>query len=260
MPFCANLFYRYYHEESEHFVFPVILLHGAGSSLMGWPANLRRLPGQRIFALDLPGHGHSLQPACRSMGCLVRRLHQFVTEMDFYHVILVGYSLGGALALSYASAYPDQITGLVAISCGDRFKMPDDLLGKLRKPADQRNSIEIFKQAAFHPAFPQAERRALLAPMCKADSEILLADFSIGAKFRFNIQTSKLQFPALFIGGTNDLISPPISLLRASLFFERPTVSLIEKAGHMVVYEKNEELRKHVSLFLARVNKWGGAD
>ena len=93
--------------------------------------------------------------------------------------------------------------------------------------------------------------------MKKVESEVLLADFTIGAQFSFDPQFPKLKFPSLFIGGSNDLISPPKSLLRASQYFERSTVSLIEKAGHMVVYEKNEELREHVSLFLARINKWG---
>ena len=169
----------------------------------------------------------------------------------------LGYSLGGALALSYASAYPEQVTGLITISCGDQFEMPEGLLGKLRKPADTRKSIEIFSQTAFHPAFPQAERRTLLAPMKKTESEVLLADFSIGAEFCFNKQSPRLKFPSLFIGGSNDLISPPASLHRASRYFERSTVSFIEKAGHMVVYEKNEELRDKVSKFLARFNKWG---
>ena len=188
---------------------------------------------------------------------LVRNLHRYVIEMGFYHVVLVGYSFGGALALSYASAYPEQITGLVIISCGDQFEMPEELLDKLRTPADTRKAIEIFNRSAFHPAFPQSERRAILAPMAKMDSEVLLADFSIGAEFRFNSQVPRLKFPSLFIGGTSDLISPPESLIRASRYFERSSVSLIEKAGHLVVYEKNEELRDYVSIFLARINKWG---
>jgi pimeloyl-ACP methyl ester carboxylesterase len=257
MPFCAELFYRSYNGESEGFVFPVILLHCAGGSLMGWPSNLRRLPGQRVFALDLPGHGHSAPPACRSMHGLVRKLHQFIREMGFYHVVLVGYSLGGAVALSYASAYPEQITALIAISCGDQFEMPQELLGKLRKPADTRKAIEIFSKAAFHPKFSQAERRTILAPMSKMDSSVLLADFSIGADFCFNTLSQKLHFPSLFIGGSNDLISPPASLRRLSRYFERSSVALIEKAAHMVVYEKNEELRGKVFKFLARVNKPG---
>jgi pimeloyl-ACP methyl ester carboxylesterase len=177
--------------------------------------------------------------------------------MGFYHVVLVGYSLGGAVALSYASAYPEQITALIAISCGDQFEMPQELLGKLRKPADTRKAIEIFSKAAFHPKFSQAERRTILAPMSKMDSSVLLADFSIGADFCFNTLSQKLHFPSLFIGGSNDLISPPASLRRLSRYFERSSVALIEKAAHMVVYEKNEELRGKVFKFLARVNKPG---
>jgi pimeloyl-ACP methyl ester carboxylesterase len=257
MPFCADLFYRNYSGGSEGFVFPVILLHGAGGSLLSWPSNLRHLPGQRVFAFDLPGHGHSTQPACRSMRGMVRKLRLFITGMGFYHVILAGYSLGGAVALSYAGAHPDQITGLIAVSCGDCFEMPEGLLGSLRKPAATHKAVEFFNKAAFHPAFPQAERRALLAPMSEINSEVLLADLTTAADFNFENQLSTFKFPSLFIGGSHDLITPPASLRRISHNFYKPVVSIIENAGHMALYEKNEELRTKVSEFLARINKPG---
>ena len=38
---------------------PLVLVHGAGGTLMHWPARLRRLPGYSVYALDLPGHGGS---------------------------------------------------------------------------------------------------------------------------------------------------------------------------------------------------------
>ncbi len=36
---------------------PLVLVHGAGASADDWPAELRALPGRRVLALDLPGHG-----------------------------------------------------------------------------------------------------------------------------------------------------------------------------------------------------------
>lgn len=257
MPYCAGLFYRNYIGDSEGFTFPVILLHGAGGSLMGWPSNLRRLHGQRVFALDLPGHGISAQPACRSMRCLVRRLHQFIAGMGFYHVMLAGYSLGGALALSYAGAYPDQIAGLVTISCGGSFEMPQDVLDVLRKPSHIQKAIESFSKAAFHTAFPQAERRKILAPLAKLKPDVLLADLSIAADFCYDSQSPLPGIPALIIGGANDLITPPTSMRRIRRCFHRPQYLVIEGAGHMVIYEKNEEVRSKVSVFLARTNKPG---
>ena len=151
MPFCAGLHYRFFNGDSERFVLPVILLHGAGGSLMGWPASLRRLPGQRVFALDLPGHGQSAPPACRSMRGLVRSLHKFIMEMGFYHVVLVGYSLGGALALSYASAYPDQVSALATICCGDRFESPREVMDTIAQTGGFAKSNGNLQPGCFLP-------------------------------------------------------------------------------------------------------------
>jgi pimeloyl-ACP methyl ester carboxylesterase len=257
MPICAELFYRNYIGDSEGFTFPVILLHGAGGSLMSWPPNLRRLPGQRVFALDLPGHGQSLLPTCNSMRCLVRRLHQFISGMGFYRVWLLGYSLGGALALSYANAYPEQVIGLITASCGDRFHMPQELLGTMRKPSDARKAIEIFSEAAFHSAFPQAERRKMLSPMAKISPDVLQSDLLIASDFNFDSQSDLSVIPTLIIGGADDQITPPASLRRTRRHLKNTRVLIIERAGHMVIYEKNLEVKKHISDFLSKFNKPG---
>ena len=257
MPFYDQLYYRFYDGEAEGFVFPVILLHGAGSALMSWPANLRRLPRQRVFALDLPGHGHSAPPACLSMRCLVRKLHQFIEGMGFYHIALVGFSLGGALALSYASVYPEQVIGIATISCGCQFDIPQEVLGLLRKPADIHKALESFSRAAFHPTFPQAERRTILAPISKIGPDVLLADLSIASDYYFNPQPCLTKIPTLVIGGSNDLITAPASLHRLGRYLSKSTVSILPEVGHMLVYEKDEELKTKVSAFLAKINRPG---
>jgi pimeloyl-ACP methyl ester carboxylesterase len=255
VPFCSGFFYRSTNGKPEGFVFPVILLHGAGSSLMGWPLNLRHQPGQRIFAIDLPGHGHATLPAPHSMHALVRRLHLFFEEMGFFHVVLVGNSLGAALALSFESAYPDQVAGLCAISCGDRFNIPEDLLAALREPGDARKAVEFFSNIAFHPTYPQVDRRKILAPMLKMRPDKLLSDFSLAGDFYFDSLPKRLKIPTMFVNGSGDQITPPSSVPRISHSFNKSSVSVIKGAGHMLVYEKKEELRNLISMFLARVNK-----
>ncbi len=37
----------------------LLLVHGAADTHLGWPAELRRLAGVSVYALDLPGHGRS---------------------------------------------------------------------------------------------------------------------------------------------------------------------------------------------------------
>lgn len=254
MPLCADLHYRSYHKDTGKFAFPVILLHGAGASLMAWPSSLRRLPAQPVFALDLPGHGHSKAPALRSMHRLVDRLHTFVIEMGFYHVVLVGYSLGAALAFSYACAHPQHTHALAAICCGGKLDVPPEWVSMMRVPARTREVVESFSRAAFHPKFPQSERRPLLAPMAEIETEVLRTDFLLGSRFGFQYQAASLPIPAILLGGSHDRIAPPVSLLRASRSFENASVHFIQDAGHMLIYEKTEEVRRLLSDFLSKTN------
>ncbi len=46
---------------------PIILVHGAGSSHLGWPSGIRHLPGRHIFAIDLPNHGKSAKKELNSI-------------------------------------------------------------------------------------------------------------------------------------------------------------------------------------------------
>ncbi len=45
----------------------LVLIHGAGGSHLDWPAELARLPGVTVLALDLPGHGRSPGPGRQSI-------------------------------------------------------------------------------------------------------------------------------------------------------------------------------------------------
>jgi len=56
MPIASDLYYHVYHEDN---ILPVVLIHGAGGNHLYWPSEIRRLPGFRVFALDLPAHGKS---------------------------------------------------------------------------------------------------------------------------------------------------------------------------------------------------------
>lgn len=165
MPHSADIFYRHYPGDGEGFGHAVILLHGGGSTHMGWPSELRRIRGQNIYALDLPGHGKSKNPACFSMAGLVDQLHGFINRMHFFHVILAGFSLGGALAVEYAKAFPARIKALALISAGQRFLIPEGMTALLRAPADLGGAVRVFSQAAFHasakpPSTPAPRRRS----------------------------------------------------------------------------------------------------
>ncbi|MBM3136638.1 MAG: alpha/beta hydrolase [Chloroflexi bacterium] len=250
MPFCADIFYRQYKGEREGFGVPVILIHGGGSTHMGWPSDLRRLPGQNVFAIDLPGHGLSRQPACNHLDGLVSRLYDYLLCMGFFSVILIGFSLGGALAMQFACKFPERIYKLALISTGSRFLIPDGIMSHLRHPVNNAKVADAFSHAAFHTSTTPSFRRKIIEPLHHLDPFILAADFHMGRVFRASVPETPLKIPFLLIGGADDKVSPPQSIRLLNSFSTKTQIDIITDAGHMVIYEKTRQVRDRLVEFL----------
>lgn len=100
---------------------PVVLLHGIGASASPFAPVLARLrrSSRRVLALDAPGHGLSSTPTTtldpeRLFESIRHVLDQELREP----AVLVGCSLGGAMALRYAQHRPQNVAGLMLASPG----------------------------------------------------------------------------------------------------------------------------------------------
>ncbi len=97
---------------------PVLLIHGLGSSGADWAFQVPALEhGFRVLVPDLPGCGHSepLREA-HSVPKLAAALWSFLDELKIPHANIVGFSLGGAVALEMALQRPAAVPRLVLIN------------------------------------------------------------------------------------------------------------------------------------------------
>jgi len=100
----------------------IVMLHGwLDNCRTFWklaPA-LNESSGAEIVALDVPGHGKSGHkskdgpPAVLPEACFY--LADVVRQLEWKSFCLVGHSMGAAIAVMYASAFPDQVTRLVVV-------------------------------------------------------------------------------------------------------------------------------------------------
>ena len=92
---------------------PVVLLHGFTGSTETWNHVLHFMKGIKVISIDLPGHGKTKLENPRLMEeCCKDLNHIFETlELDSFH--LLGYSMGGRTALSYACLYPQRLQSLI---------------------------------------------------------------------------------------------------------------------------------------------------
>ncbi len=103
----------------------IVFLHG----VMGYAMNWRRVAKTfedryRVLAYDSRGHGRSVHadllsnPDAYTPECLAEDLRGILDDLGWDQVILVGHSMGGRVAYTFAARYPDRVRGLVIEDIG----------------------------------------------------------------------------------------------------------------------------------------------
>ena len=135
------------HYTDEGVGIPVVLLHGfAANSDLNWrrPGICQRLLGEgfRVITMDLRGHGKSDKP--HDVSKYGEKMAQDVAKLLEYTGIekahLVGYSLGGFIALKCAVLYPDRWITLTAMASGWDDPQNSNSFGALEKALNDYES------------------------------------------------------------------------------------------------------------------------
>src|SRR2546430_629337 len=91
---------------------PPLLVPCSGGSHLDWPGSLRRIAGRRVLTIDLPGHGRSPLPGRQSVTAYAFDVIGLFDTLAIPAAVIVGHSLGGAIAQQLALFQPDRVAGL----------------------------------------------------------------------------------------------------------------------------------------------------
>lgn len=108
----------------------LIFIHGSGNTDEIWHYQIAHFPDAE--AINLPGHLSPGKP-CSSVEDYTDWLHNYILEHKYSEPILVGHSLGGAIAQMYALKYPQDVRALVLVGTGARLRVAPDFLSAMRR-------------------------------------------------------------------------------------------------------------------------------
>lgn len=116
-----------YYERSGHPELPVLVcLHGFTGSTATWKEVSAQLQEHaQVIAVDLIGHGRTVCPTAvkeYTMEKQIALLEAFFDHLQIPSFTLLGYSMGGRIALSYALAYPERVNQLILESASPGLK------------------------------------------------------------------------------------------------------------------------------------------
>jgi len=225
-----------------------VLVHGAGSSHLGWPLSLRHLPGMHTIAVDLPNHGNSAPKEINSIKQSAEDLHAFLTAMEVENVNLIGFSMGSAIVLQMLLQYPKFIQRAVLISF-----TPQPVLDELdHKDDSQFDWMQIFINKLFNKNLSESQRNKISGPLFAMDREILYKDLMNAHRYHPDFSGEKSSTPVLFLLGSDDPFFNKESEQSMLDHFTNRCVKTLPRAGHLLTWEYPNLVQSYLLEFFAQ--------
>jgi 2-succinyl-6-hydroxy-2,4-cyclohexadiene-1-carboxylate synthase len=249
---------------------PVLLLHGFTGTMENWQPHTAVLAESfRVLAVDLPGHGQTSAPADPAryrMEQVAADLAQFVSDLTGRPANLLGYSMGGRLALYLAIHYPALVRSLILESASPglddvaarqvRIRQDEALAGRI-----EREGIEAFVNYwervplfASQSRLPENVRQRLRDQRLRNDPQGLtnsLRGMGTGVQPSLWKQLDDLKMPVLLLAGALDEKFVRI----AQQMYDRMAdarLEIVPDAGHTVHLEAPSVFQNHVLDFLTQ--------
>ncbi len=233
-----------------------LLLHGFTGSKESWSGLLPLLEGSfRLLAVDLPGHGESGLPPCLQryrMEEAAQDLAELVRRLAGGPVHLLGYSMGGRLALYFALEYPELARSLALESASPGLEGAAER--EARRASDATLADRILAQGmeaftaewerlplfASQASLPEAARRELRLRRLQNRPEGLagsLRGMGTGVQPSLWGRLAALQLRTLLVAGELD---EKFCALNRRMAQEIPAARLeiVPGAGHSVHLEQ----------------------
>lgn len=227
-----------------------VLVHAAGSNAGMWRRQLAGL-GERhsAVALDLPGHGRSSGvdgPASVEESATV--VLRFLDAVVRRPCVLVGRSMGGAIALVIAARAPERVRGLVLACSAACFTLADAMIGTARDVARGRLPQQ-FTTDTFSPATGMDVMREAWMEQVKTDPRVRLADLLACQAFDGRPLLAQVTVPTLVITGADDTMTPPAQSEELHRGIAGAQLEMIAQAGHQAPLEQSEQWNRVVATF-----------
>lgn len=237
---------------------PLVILHGLFGSSRNWTQVARALGAQRrTIAVDQRNHGDSPHAEPHSLAGMRADLSALFETLGLQRAILLGHSMGGMTAMSFASLFPERVLALIVV----------DIAPRAYRPHHQKELAALSVDAGRY-----AERSAIDAAMAEYLPDVATRQFlqmnlvreADGYRWKLNVPALKAARatedfgdsdahyagPTLFVaGGRSSYIRPEDHALIRDRF-PAARIETIAEGDHWLHYTAQARFLEIVSRFL----------
>ena len=212
---------------------PLILLHGNGEDSSYFVHQIDHFSKEyQVIAIDTRGHGQSPRGSKPfTIQQFAEDLHDFMNEKGIEKAVLLGFSDGGNIALTFALKHPERVERLI-LNGANLF--PSGVKPRYQWPI----VIGYHLAKCFAKKLEEAKKNADLLALMVKEPQIMPSELS------------QLSFPVLVVVGTKDMIKESHTRL---IYKSLPNAQLnIIEGDHFVANKNAKAFNKVVETFLRK--------
>ena len=222
----------------------LVLLHGWALHGGLWGSWLDALEDSyRLHLVDLPGHGHSAwSPGLRSLEQLAAAVRPTIPR----GAVVLGWSLGGLLALEIAGRWPRAIRALVLVATTPRFvqakdwepAVPPEVLQDFARSlrVDHARTVQNFLALQTRGDEQAASTLRLMRRQLEShgppDPRALATGLEILRSADLRSRIGTIAIPALVAAGENDRLTPPGAARALASALPQARLALMPRSAH----------------------------
>ena len=233
----------------------IVLLHGSGLSHIVWSLTEQYLSNQNynVISLDLPGHGNSDGPCLKSIEEIAEWMDKVFSSINIKDLILIGHSQGCLEALEYYYKFKNKVDKIIFIGGSYRIPVNQDLIDLAQ--AGDKKAVELMMKWGYEGSkkFIGGNPVEKIINSPRDIREVLAIDLVACNNYQNGKNVlEKIDCPSLFIFGEKDKMIPIEKGTKFANSVKNSLTHVINKCGHMIMFENAFEMREKISEFLKK--------
>jgi pimeloyl-ACP methyl ester carboxylesterase len=227
----------------------MVFLHSAGATSRLWEDEVAYFnEWYDTLALDLPGRGGTGGEGETDAFAYGDFAANAMKELGFFPAVVVGLSMGGAVAQALSLSHPELVEGLVLMGTGAKMPVAPAIFDGIEKDFDA--FLDMSGAVAYGPGTDQEVIDRYRKVFAAVEPQVTSGDYTACNTFDSRGRLGEIGVPTLIVSGDKDNLMAMKFSTYLNEHIENSELAIFPGAGHFVMAEEPVEFRRVVCRFM----------